>query len=102
MQRRDALKGIAAGIAAAATAASPATAASGAEGDAHMLRPNVLFVHCHDLGRYLHCYGWIPCSRESGPLAGEGVLLNACSARAAVAARRGASLFKGRYPHTTA
>jgi N-sulfoglucosamine sulfohydrolase len=63
-------------------------------------RPNVLFITCHDLGRWLGCYDH-PTVRSPhlDRLASEGVRFSQAYCTAPQCSPARASLFTGRYPH---
>jgi arylsulfatase A-like enzyme len=80
-----------------AVAVAPAIAM----GHAAQTRPNVLLLHCHDLGQFLHCYGIKTVQTPNlDRLAEQGVLLERCFCAAPQCSPSRASMFTGRYPHS--
>lgn len=63
--------------------------------------PNVLLIHCHDLGRQLNCYGAETVSSpQLDAFAADGVLAEQMFTCAPQCSPSRAGLFTGRWPHT--
>jgi N-sulfoglucosamine sulfohydrolase len=65
-----------------------------------MNKPNILIIHCHDLGDYLGCYGTPVETPNLNMLAEEGMLFDNHFSPAAVCSPSRGSLWTGCYPHT--
>lgn len=66
-----------------------------------MTNPNVLLIICHDLGRYLGCYGRQPVSTpDLDQLAGEGLRFSQHFCTAPLCSPSRGSIMTGRYPHS--
>ena len=65
-----------------------------------MPRPNILYVHSHDTGRYVQPYGFgIPTPRIQG-LAEQGVLFRQAFCAASTCSASRACLLTGQYAHS--
>lgn len=62
-------------------------------------RPNILYIHSHDTGRYVQPYGHAVPTPNVQRLAEEGVLFRRCFSAAPTCSPSRAALLTGQYPH---
>jgi len=94
--RRDFLKTSGAGI---AMSILPAVLANEGDDTPQKNRPNILYLHTHDLGRYCQPYGYAIPTPNMQKLAEAGVLFYNCFSAAPTCSPSRAALLTGQYPH---
>ena len=65
-----------------------------------MGRPNLLYLHTHDLGRYCQPYGYASATPNVQQVAEDGVLFRQAFAAAPTCSPARAALLTGKYPHS--
>lgn len=65
----------------------------------HMAPLNIVYLHCHDLGRYCEPYGHAIPAPNLMRLAGQGLLFRQCHAASPTCSPSRAALFSGQHPH---
>src|SRR5579875_3409164 len=87
--RRELMKGVVAASALTGLRAQPAVSG----------RPNILYIHSHDTGRYIQPYGWNVPTPSLQKLASEGILFRRAFSAAPTCSPSRASLLTGHCPH---
>ncbi len=64
------------------------------------MKPNIIFITCHDLGNYLGCYGTPVPTPNIDRLAEDGILFKNHFSAGAICSPSRASIVTGCYPHT--
>ena len=101
MARREFLKACAVGTGG-ATLAHPAAASALTLGDrATPGRPNILYVHSHDTGRYIQSYGFDVPTPNLHRIGSEGVLFRQAFSAAPTCSPSRAALLTGMCPHSS-
>ena len=96
--RRTSLKALALGAAVHSGSSSEASARSIKY--ENTTRPNILYIHSHDTGRYVRPYGYDVDTPVINRLAGEGVMFRHYFTANPTCSASRASLLTGRYPHS--
>ncbi|MHC4248872.1 MAG: sulfatase-like hydrolase/transferase [Planctomycetota bacterium] len=65
-----------------------------------MPRPNIIYLHSHDTGRYVSAFGHDVPTPNVSRLAGEGVLFRQCFCAAPTCSASRAALLTGSSPHS--
>jgi arylsulfatase A-like enzyme len=79
--------------------ATAATAISGAQASAQTAKPNVIYLHSHDSGRYLQPFGHAVPTPNLQRLASEGVLFRRAFSAAPTCSPSRSALLTGQCPH---
>ena len=96
ISRRLFLKGVAA-----TGMASHLRPALAAPGETHPFRPNIVYLHSHDSGRYLQPYGYNVPTPHLQRLADEGTIFRNAFSAAPTCSPSRAALLTGLYPHSS-
>jgi arylsulfatase A-like enzyme len=64
-----------------------------------MKKPNIVYIHCHDMGRYCQPFGYDIPAPNLMKLAKQGTLFRQCYASAPTCGPSRAALVTGQYPH---
>jgi len=101
ISRRKFLKNTSTSLAAAAaSSAFPVFAAGESAEKADHNRPNILYLHTHDIGRYCQPYGYPVPTPNMQKLACDGVLFRQAFTPGPTCSPGRAALLTGRYPHS--
>src|ERR1035437_7446989 len=79
--------------------ATAATAISGAQASAQTAKPNIIYLHSHDSGRYLQPFGHAVPTPNLQRLASEGVLFRRAFSAAPTCSPSRSALLTGQCPH---
>ncbi len=87
------------GVAAGASVGLVSSASPGSPVEAASRRPNIVYIHSHDSGRYLQPYGHSVPTPHLQRLASEGVLFRQAFSAAPTCSPSRAALLTGQYAH---